>query len=285
MYRIPTKAVRQVLTILTGITLVCGCVAHEAGRHQVPSIRLKLMKRGMSPEEVRDVLGVAGRHEFLVRRAGVTVRCSSVLVSPAHYRLYCVFTNERLEKVVRRPRYPHEIGEQETVRQKFQAVWLSHDPWDRVKVVMDATNILSDEGIRGIRSWSRSAGGYKDLPGFITAWLIAAPVAVPRDVVMSLQYGELLRKYDPGLIELGTAREEVERIYGSAKVCDAEGRCALMCYYGDDQWGAYDPELWVLVGFDCDSVVAVFGGDFLNLPRLEELLREKGAGGGSRSAE
>jgi hypothetical protein len=257
----------RLLTPAIILSMVCGCRA--AGTNNVEDITpeaLLNVKRGISQRQLETTFGVAARHEFTTSRNGTTVRCVSCQFASFHLRYYFVFTNDALQKIIQPPRFEHELS---PVEKGTRAVWKSHDPQERVDVVLQAPD-LDEEGITAsIQRRYKPKTPDNALPGAIIAGVIGAPVALVRGAVENREIKALADKFDPYRVRLEMPLAEVEQVFGEPRLVEKLPGDSDMRYYGSTKLGTQNPLLWVSVVFRDDKAVEVFSDDFFNYRKVE----------------
>lgn len=222
------------------------------------------LPRGMSLDHLRALLGQEPRHQFTSRVGASEYLCVSYAFGEPHARLYFVFKEGKLEKIMEPPPSP-------TRTVPYQGAWgqqrLPVDPEVRVAEVMQAGD-MSGQPLRASLAARLPKGGksFNVLPAFG----VLAPHFAATEPLRRKQYRrneQLAKHFDARKVRLGDSREQVDSAFGPPlQTTQAGGR--TVCVYGSTEPlpMVSPPYLFspIDVHFESGRVVALFSNDFVN---------------------
>ncbi len=251
----------------------CGCRAALTNEiHATIAEVLLTLELGIPQGKLEALLGARARPEFTALRDQMNVRCVSYYFASYRLKYFFVFTNDAMVKIIQMPRFEHELSTSERGK---RPAWKSHDPEERMEVVLQAPN-LGKDGIRAsMEGRYKSDGMDNALPGALIAGIIGQPVALAKNAVENQELRALADKFDPNRVTLGMTSSKVDELLGAPIFAEKSREALEMRYYGSARLGAQNPLLWISVVFRDDKVTRVFSDDFFNYRKIENLLKKE----------
>ena len=257
-------------TLLVGVRhvlhwmLCVACSACVAGP-KPPAIGspvgLLALERGISQDQLERRLEARPRHEFTVIADARRVRCVSYFFVDVGLRYYCVFTNDVLGKVSLPPRFKHEVGAWEHGK---RATWDTHDPWERVRVVMGAPALDREGLMASVDHRPQRAAFDQALPGAVAAGALFAPALLAQHLSDARGVAGGERRFNPYRASPGMTIAEVDNLFGKEALSEMDPAGVETRYYGSKLLGVRDPRLWVVVCFKAGRTIGIFSGDFFD---------------------
>ncbi len=190
--------------------LALGCQREAEPKRTVTEEALAAFKTGTKGAEVEKVLG-EGRHQFTTAQDGHLVTTRSYSFEEPYIRLYFVFREGKLDRIVEPP--PKDVDVVPFMG-GTRAIERTLDPYLRMEAVFQGPNIEGEELVRWLRVNTRKRSkSYNVVPAFIlTAPLLA--VAAPEMAKEYRRNTELAQKYDPEKVQIGMSKVEVAKQFG-----------------------------------------------------------------------
>ncbi len=146
---------RSPLLLMCGVALVLGCESNDAGGDGVAekqSLQEQLCRldRGVSLDSVGQAMKNMPRHEFQVARDNNHIMCVSYGVNINYVRLYLLFENGSLSKLIEPPSFQyHEIPYQGTSKLSVRSPWKTSE---RIETIISSADLSFDECMDSLHS-------------------------------------------------------------------------------------------------------------------------------------
>lgn len=258
--------------------LVLGVIATTAGaqatklatapastRPVVTVEALADLPRGITLDELQGIMATPPRHQFTARIDGGERLAVSYAFGETWARLYFVFRNGKLEKIVEPPpseykQVPYKGGILELKRPV--------DAEKRLEVVLAAPDLAGAQPAAAIRGKlpKRSRPPINVLPPFEPVPPVPA-AARPRIVKNYQRNLELARRFDPFKLKLGMTPAAVDREFGEPLRLEGDGGPQPSRVYDSDEEVSVNPEYAfspVAVVFEKDAATRIFSNDFVD---------------------
>ena len=267
-------------TILS-ILLACSTTfAHKPPdkvRPNVPPSALLSLRHGFTQKQVEDLLKVRGYHQFTAVLSNGTTRCITYYRNDVSERYYLVFLNERLVKICNPP--PFEMIK---VPQTDGTVWVQRvlgNPETRIDAVLHAEDLIGPK-LPAALVPQTPPPPKQSVDWGLTAAFVLTKLAFgssSREHKRGHMYADLVEKFDPYEIEVGSSRESVESRLGKPHIIESLDKDREMRYYGSIWFGlaVRRGTMWLSVVYENDKVIQVLSHDFIDVTFKIRPLDEK----------
>jgi hypothetical protein len=201
------------LIAFTAVVALAGCAGPQAGRVRASPEVLRSVKPGISTKELEDIVGRKPQHEFLSSQTHADVHhCISYYFLPSK-RLFFIFTNDALAKVILPPQFPRALSPGE---QSQRAVWHSYDPQHRITVALNAPALGREQFARKPKPHRTSMSMDNAPPAVLAAVLLLplAPVIIPIRIAEYQKQRADVQRFSGLRAKLGMTPAEVDALYG-----------------------------------------------------------------------
>jgi len=227
------------------------------------------LKKGITKEQVEEILGTNAQHEFTAILEGDRFHCISYSFVKYYINYFFTFKNEKLFSIIEYPPFEYDlvpyIG---TSKQQVRKPWT---PEERIKKVLESENLL---GEAFVQSLEKSVSKYKKTPvsyNQLPALVMIAPLILmdtPNRRKEAELNAQLIEKYDPDKIDIGMTDQEVNDALGEphhsralspGKVLHVYGEEASLRKLAQENWFS-----WIAVVFEDGRVTRIFSHSFFH---------------------
>ncbi len=216
------------------------------------------MRRGISVNEVQQLLKSPGEHQFTALHENLEYLCRYFLFDEPRVSFYLIFTNNHLKAVVDRPKTEFD---RVPYKGSFREIPKPVDSENQMQSVLTANDLSKTE----IEDRMRNAiPKGKESLNILPAFIILAPLfalkagEINQDYRRNKQFAE---KFDPLKVKLGSSPKDLEAVFGTPFRTKEISPGEWVQIYGSDVPLRINPSArfsWVSAVFENGKVTRVF---------------------------